>query len=283
MTDQAADLRTLSKPGSDFQARVDATRTVAVTSGKGGVGKTNVAVNLALALAREQSRVAILDADFGLANIDILLGLTPQLHLAHLLFGKATLSDILIDGPGGVTIVPASSGLERMTRLSSADKDSLWVRLHPLMARIDWLIIDTAAGIADSVMDFLARAEDVLLVCSDEPTSLVDAYALVKVLEKRQPGKTIRVVVNAVDSEGTAQAVFEKLRSVTLSFLKRDIDYLGWVAEDPAVPEAVRHQQAVFLHRPMCPASRSYVRLARRLAQTATPTGAGKHRRPGAD
>lgn len=267
MMDQASFLRTMSNRQGEFFQQAASTRILAVTSGKGGVGKTNVALNLAIALSHENRRVGLLDADFGLANVDVLLGLAPRNHLAHLIFGDATLDDIVLEGPGGVAIVPASSGLERMANLSGSEKNMLWAKLHPLLARLDLLMIDTAAGISSTVMDFLVRAEMILLVCSEEPTSLVDAYALVKVLEKRSPGKRILVVVNSVESEERALEVFNQLNQVIGRFLKREAEFLGWVVFDEAVTQAVRKQKAVMDWKPMAPASRSYVRLARKLLQ----------------
>lgn len=275
MNDQASHLRELTRMQEDSFARAERTRIVAVTSGKGGVGKTNVATNLAIALAKTGSRVGVLDADFGLANIDVLLGLSPKQHLAHLLFGDATLEDILLPGPEGITIIPASSGMERMASLSDRDKDLLWVKLHPVLARLDWLIIDTAAGISNMVMDFLVKAHEILLVCSDEPTSLVDAYALVKVLEKKAPGKSVHLVANSMQSAEQAEEIHRQLNMVTQNFLRRDIDFLGYVAFDGNVMEAVRKQQAVMAWKPLSPASRSFVRLARRLQEIFEARAAG--------
>ncbi len=265
MKDQASQLREMSNHNDDFYSRAESTRILAVTSGKGGVGKTNVSVNLSIALAKENWRVGIFDADLGLANIDVMLGLTPQLHLGHLLFGNATLDDILLEGPSGVTIVPASSGLEKMVSLSDYEQGILWSKLYPLLARLDCLLIDTAAGISRMVLDLLAKADPILLVVSDEPTSMVDAYALVKVLEKRVAGKRIEVIVNSVESEEEGLDIFTKLNTVTQNFLKRELDYLGWVAYDNKISEAVRAQKAIMEWKPLSPASRSYIRLARKL------------------
>ena len=266
MNDQASDLREITLQREDFYGRAAAAHVVAVSSGKGGVGKTNLAVNLSISLANLGNRVCILDADFGLANIDVLLGLAPKEHLAHVLFGDARLDDIILEGPAGISIIPASSGMEKMTNLTPRDKDLLWAKLHGVMARMDWLIIDTAAGISPMVMDFLVRAEEVLLVCNVEPTSLVDAYALVKVLEMRSAGKPVRMVVNGVYTDAEGREVHGQLNQVTESFLHRTVDYLGWVAFDDNVPAAVRMQRAVTDWKPGCAASRSYVRLAKALA-----------------
>lgn len=265
MADQASQLREMAGVHLDFFSRVSNARVLAVTSGKGGVGKTNLAVNLSIALSRNGGKVAILDADFGLANIDVLLGLTPRFHLAHLLYGDATLDDIVLQGPGGVLIVPASSGLERMVNMSDWEKELLWTKLYPLLSRVDWLIVDTAAGISNMVTDFLVKAHEVILVCSDEPTSLVDAYALVKVLESKSAGKTIQMVVNNVDSDAEGREIHRQLSRVVQNFLKREIDYLGWVASDTDVPEAVRRQQALMEWSPGSDAAKSYMRLARKL------------------
>ena len=162
---------------------------LAITSGKGGVGKTNVVVNLAVSLGRMRHRVVVLDADFGLGNVDVLLGLAPDAHLGHVLSGEKAMHEILVDGPEGIRVIPASSGLQELTVLSSVHWDRLSAGLRALSHECDFLLIDTAAGIADNVLEMLAGSERVLIVTSPEPTAVVDAYALIKVMTALDPEK----------------------------------------------------------------------------------------------
>src|SRR5664279_3515957 len=194
-SDQASRLRTMAK-GQPAEQPLFAARVVAITSGKGGVGKTNVVAGLALALAQLGQRVVVLDADFGLANLDILLGLSPEYTLEHVLRGEKLMEEILLDGPFGIKIIPASSGIQELTRLDSAAELRLIQGLQRISATNDWLLIDTAAGIHDSVIKLLMAAQEVLLVTTPEPTALVDAYAMVKVVHLRDPRKPLWLLVN---------------------------------------------------------------------------------------
>ncbi len=175
---------------------------MAIASGKGGVGKTNVVAGLAMALAQMGQRVVVLDADFGLANLDILLGLSPEYTLEHVLRGEKLMEEILLDGPFGIRIIPASSGIQELTRLDAAAEMRLVQGLQRISAGSDWLLIDTAAGIHDSVIKLLMAAQEVLLVTTPEPTALVDVYAMVKVVHLRDPHKPLWLLVNNAQSAG---------------------------------------------------------------------------------
>lgn len=239
---------------------------LAVTSGKGGVGKTNITVNVSLAMARLGYRVGVLDADFGLGNVDVMLGLTPQHHIGHVLAGERTIDEIVVRGPLGIEVVPASSGLQAMTAMSAAQRRRLDETLDGLRSRLDFLIMDTAAGISDNVVETVRMAERVVLVTSLEPSAVVDAYATAKVLTQMSPRTEIGVVVNAVRDGDEAALAFKQLEVAATRFLGRSLRYYGYVAEDRAVRDAVLLQRAVVDHLPQAAASRCFRILASRLA-----------------
>jgi len=239
---------------------------LAVTSGKGGVGKTNVTVNVALSLARLGYRVGLIDADFGLGNVDVMLGLTPENHLGHLLAGEKTLAEIVIRGPLGVEVIPASSGLQSITSMSPAQRTVLREALHAFASRLDFLLIDTAAGISDNVVETLRLAERVAIVTSLEPSAVVDAYATAKILTQTSPQTEIGVIVNSVRDGDEAGLAFRQLDIAASRFLGRSLRYYGFVAEDRAVRDSVLAQRAVVDHLPQAAASRCFRILASRLA-----------------
>ncbi len=256
---------------------------LAVTSGKGGVGKTNVVVNLAVALARLRNRVAILDADFGLGNVDVLLGLTPPTHLGHLLTGDKALDEVLVEGPHGIRILPASSGLRELTALSTRQWQRLNDGLDVLSSSVDFLLIDTGAGISNNVIDMITGADRVLVVTSLEPTSVVDAYAMVKILTGSSPGKELGLLVNGARDQAEADLVFRQLDVAATRFLHRRLQSYGFVPQDPAVREAVLLQRSVVAHAPQAPSSQSFRRLATRIASLAPLGGPGLRLVPHAD
>jgi flagellar biosynthesis protein FlhG len=239
---------------------------LAVTSGKGGVGKTNVTVNVGLALARLGYRVGILDADFGLGNVDVMLGLTPHCHIGHVLIGEKTLAEIVMTGPLGVQVIPASSGLQALTTMNLSQRATLREMLDAFRRQLDFLLIDTAAGISDNVIETLCLAERVALVTSLEPSSVVDAYATAKVLTQMSPSIEIGVVVNSVRDGDEAGLAFKQLDVAASRFLGRSLRYYGFIAEDRAVRDSVLVQRAVVDHQPQAVASRCFRILASRLA-----------------
>jgi flagellar biosynthesis protein FlhG len=262
---------------------------LAVTSGKGGVGKTNVTVNVGLALARLGFRVGILDADFGLGNVDVMLGLTPPSHIGHLLLGEKALTDIVITGPLGIQVIPASSGVQSMTTMTMSQRTKLRESLDEFRSRLDFLLIDTAAGISDNVIETLCLAERVVLVTSLEPSAVVDAYATAKVLTQTSPATEIGVVVNGVRGGDEAGLAFKQLDVAASRFLGRNLHYYGFIAEDRAVRDAVLVQRAVVDHLPQAVASRCFRILASRLAGLGRgpgglrlAVGAADHERPSA-
>ena len=247
--------------------------TIAVTSGKGGVGKTSVVVNLAVSIARLGRRVAILDADFGLGNVDVQLGLTPAWHLGHVLAGDKSIHDIMVTGPAGIRIVPAGSGLRELTALTAAQWRRLTAALEEVRAEVDFLLVDTAAGISGNVMDMLRGLEHVLVVTSMEPGAIVDAYAVMKLLTLAEPDRAVNVLVNGVRDREEAESVFRQLDVAAERFLHCRPRYQGFVPFDPAVRDAVLVQQSTVDLDPQCAASRSFRVLASRLVRLAPDGG----------
>jgi flagellar biosynthesis protein FlhG len=253
---------------------------LAVTSGKGGVGKTNVVINLAASLARLGHRVGIIDADFGLGNVDVLLGLTPTYHIGHVLTGEKTVADIMLPGPDGVRIVPAGSGIRELTALNSVQWRRFQTVLQSVSADLDFLLIDTAAGVSDNVVELLQLAQRVLVVTSFDPAAIVDAYALIKILTTSSNKKfDIGVVVNATRDGEEASLVFRQLDVAATKFLDRTLRFDGYVVHDPAVREAVIGQRPIVDHLPQSPASRCFRILASRVAGQ-TPDGGASLRTP---
>jgi flagellar biosynthesis protein FlhG len=248
---------------------------VAITSGKGGVGKTNVVINLASSLARLGNRVGIVDADFGLGNVDVLLGLTPEYHLGHFLSGEKTLDEITVEGPHGVRIIPAGNGIRALTRLGKQQWGAFESVIRRISEGLDFLLIDTGAGISDNVVELLLMAERVIVVTSFDPAAVVDAYAVIKILTGVAPDKEIGVIVNSTRNADEAQTVFRQLDVAAGKFLRRTLRFFGYIVHDPAVREAVLNQRLVVEQAPQAPASRCFRILASRLAGIAPHGGAG--------
>ncbi len=262
--DQAAELRSSNERMNLAPKAGHKVRVVSVTSGKGGVGKTNIVVNLAYALAKKGKRVMVLDADVGLANVDILLGLTPQYTIQHLLNGERGLSDILIEGPGGILVLPASSGIQELAELTREQRLQLLTAFETLDRKIDILVIDTGAGISSNVMYFNVAAHEIMVVVSPEPTSITDAYALMKVMSLRYAERHFFLLVNGVKDKKDADEVYEKLSMVAGRFLNISINYLGFIPYDNHVKKAVKRQKIVLENYPDAPVSRSFQALAER-------------------
>jgi len=241
-------------------------RVISVTSGKGGVGKTSVVANLALALCRMNKRVLILDADLGLANMDVMLGLNPRYTIQNVLRREKKIEEVIVTAPGGFKLLPAASGIQELTELDNGERLFLLNELDSIQDRFDVLLIDTAAGISSNVMYFNFAAMEKVVVVTNEPTSLTDAYALIKVLNNKYHQKRFKVLVNSARSAAEAQRIYRNLGLVADQFLgSPSLDYLGWIPYDKMVPAAVRQQQAVLQRYPDTPASKSIVGLAEKL------------------
>lgn len=227
-------------------------KAIAFTSGKGGVGKSNIAATAALLLAQRGKRVLLVDGDLGLANIDVLFGLTPRLTLQHVIRDGRGLDEAMVEGPCGITILPAGSGLQELTSLGPSQLDDLLAAFRLLDSQMDYILFDTPAGISLSVTAFLEPCDRVVLVTMPEPTALTDAYALIKVLAKRGRRDRISVLVNQA-AEAEARAIFRGLAWVTEQFLDQQLEYLGHVPRDPLAAEAVRRQRPIALTHPDAP------------------------------
>jgi len=243
------------------------TRVIAVTSGKGGVGKTNITANFAYLLSKMGQRTLLLDADVGLANIDVILGITPRYNLHHVLSGEKKLSEAVAEGPGGVKILPAASGISEMTELSKGQKFTLLEELDGLDEDFDFMLIDTAAGIAGNVMYFNMAAGEIIVVVSPEPTSLTDAYALIKVLYQGYAARRFTLLVNMAKDSSEAEGVYERLNNATNHFLDLPIEYLGYILHDPNVTKAVRKQRLLAEAFPDSKAVKNMFKIVRELCR----------------
>ena len=243
-----------------------------VTSGKGGVGKTNLSVNLALCLAQLNKRVALIDADLGLANVDVLLGLTPQKNLFHLFHEGASLREILFPTPYGFSILPASSGVSEMLTLSTDQKLELLEAVGELEDELDYLIVDTGAGISDNVLYFNLAAQERLVVLTPEPASLTDAYALIKMLKLTHGVEHFKVCVNMAPDLKTAKDMFIRLHQACDHFLSGvSLDLVGVIPRDTGVRKAVVQQLPFCVSEPQSPAAKAVMQLARSITAWEAP------------
>lgn len=275
LNDQAAGLRAMQsnqnqKPISEAKSPV---RVIAVASGKGGVGKTNVSVNLGIALSKQGNRVLLMDADMGLANVDIMLGLQTEFNLSHVLDGQKTLREVIVDGPSGLKVIPAASGVRRMAQLSAMENAGIINAFSELSNELDVLIVDTAAGIADSVVSFCRAAQEVVVVVTDEPASITDAYALIKVLSRDYQLTRFRLLANMSRSSAHGQQLYEKLAKVCEQFLDVSLDYLGTVPFDHDLRESVQKQVPVTVHRPNSVSAKAFNGMAQKIETWPIPRG----------
>jgi flagellar biosynthesis protein FlhG len=249
---------------------IDTARSIAVTSGKGGVGKTQISANLALLLARRGQRVLLVDADLGLASLDLALGVHPQADLLSVVRGQCELSEILVEAAHGVQLVPACPGRYEMANLQSAERERLHIALRELAKRFDTLIIDTGAGIGANSVGFASLANEILLVTTPDPTSLRDAYAMAKVLHRRAGVETMQVVANQVSSEAGGLEVYERLQGIARRFLSLELEYLGCVPKDESVPRAIANGEPYVIGAPRCKAARALESVANKLIHRST-------------
>lgn len=281
MLDQAEHLRAMVKSMQKsmrdqlLEQKPRRCRVIAVTSGKGGVGKTNISVNLAVTLARARYRVVLMDGDMGLANVDVLLGAYSRYDLSHVVRGEMTLEEIVIEGPEGLKIIPGGSGVEEMANITPSALMRLLDEVAHLDRQADYLFIDTGAGISAQVMLPLLAAEEVLLVTTPEPTSLTDAYGLIKVFHKQQGRGRIKVIVNMARNEQEGRAAGERLQKAVRTFLGRDLENLGYVTMDKAVRNAVSRHQPYVTAYPNSQAALNTVRIASELGGVPCHTAQG--------
>lgn len=245
---------------------MNSTMSIAILSGKGGVGKTNLSLNLGFALYQSGFKSLLMDCDMGLANLDVLLGITPEGNLQDVLLGEATMESVLHPvQPDGLDVLPAASGVPELNDLNPDRKSLLLERLEPILGKYDFVFMDIGAGISDTVQTFASMAAMRIIVITPEPTSLTDSYALIKVLNKRFGLTDFRVVVNDCSTPKEAQQAFEKLAGACQHFLKVDIKLLGHVRMDPKLPEAVCRQQPLMSYAPGSPAAQDIQAIAGRL------------------
>jgi len=274
LNDQAAGLRAMQSNHLPTDKPVGTpVRVIAVASGKGGVGKTNVSVNLGISLSKLGNRVLLMDADMGLANVDIMLGLQTKYNLSHVLDGEKTLKEIIVEGPAGLKIIPAASGVRRMAQLSAMENAGIINAFSDLSGELDVLLIDTAAGIADSVVSFCRAAQEVVVVVTDEPASITDAYALIKVLSRDYQVTRIRLLANMSRSEQHGKQLFSKLSRVCEQFLDVSIDYLGTIPFDHDLRDAVQKQSPVTVSHPNSLASQAFKEVAYSVDSWPVPKG----------
>lgn len=277
--DQAERLRNIIKKQDLQPDRERVAKVITVTSGKGGVGKTSLSVNLAIQLSRMGKRVVIFDADFGLANIEIMLGLRPKYNLADLMYRGKSIEDIITYGPENIGFISGGSGINELANLSRDQVFSLIQRLGELDRIADVIIVDTGAGISDTVLEFVAASEEVLLVATPEPTSITDAYALLKTLNRKasyKPEKTVvKMVANQVRGEKEATELFEKLGVVVGKFLDIEVEFLGSVPYDKNMQRAVMHQAPVCISKPESESARAVRNIACRIEDVMLEEKAG--------
>ncbi|HUB24575.1 MAG TPA: MinD/ParA family protein [Tepidisphaeraceae bacterium] len=270
IVDQASKLRDLvassqSPSAVNAASKPPRARVIAVTSGKGGVGKSNVSVNLAVQFASRGREVVLLDADLGLANADVLCNVDLPCNLAHVIARRKTLMEVMVRGPGGFGLIGGASGLARMADLTDYDRQRLVDALASLEDQTDLILIDTGAGISPNVLSFTRAADHVLVVTTPEPTAITDAYAVIKVIARERGGKTISLLVNQARTEAEAKVVYDRIAAVARQFLQVQVLDAGHIPADAQVPAAVRKRVPFLLAAPECPASRSIGAIASRL------------------
>jgi flagellar biosynthesis protein FlhG len=266
-SDQAAPLRQFMSEDTDPSEGIKRGRSLAILSGKGGVGKTNIAVNLALAAGHDGARVAVLDADLGLANVDILFGMMPRYNLSHVITGEKRLEDVIVTVDENVKIIPGGAGVQSLAELDPLRREQLLEKLLVLEKSEDFLIVDTAAGIYESVLSFALAVETVLLVTTPEPTAIRDAYGVLKALSRTEAGrkKDIRLIVNMAYNEEDAQSVAERIQMAANQFLGMSVPFAGYIPWDPNIRKAVQKRRPFYLSYPSTAASKALASIARRL------------------
>ena len=256
-------------------SRGNAMQVIAVTGGKGGVGKTNIAVNLAVSMSMEGLDVMLFDADLGLANVDVVLGMQPKYTLADVVSGEKTLADVVVDGPEGLRVIPAASGVAKMVEMQSSDQERLIRQLSDQLMPPDVLIVDTGAGIDQTVQTFVAACQSAVLVVCDEPASLTDAYALMKVLRAKKDIRRFEILANQVDNPLQGKQLFERISNVCDRYLDVELGYLGGIPTDMYLRRAVQERRALVSAYPRSPAATAIRDAGRRLNRQAPRSESG--------
>jgi flagellar biosynthesis protein FlhG len=272
--DQASKLRQLVRQESDRPGR--RARVIAVTSGKGGVGKSNLSVSLSLAAASMGRDVVLIDCDLGLANVDVLLDLQVRHNLSHLISGEASLSDVLVPAPGGLRVLPGAAGVSQMADLTDVEQRILLEALDSLVASSELVVLDTGAGISRRVVEFCLASGEVIVVTTPEPTAIADAYAMIKVLGQTDPGIKIWLIVNMANHRGEAEQILERIILLSRRFMGLEVERAGYVLSDPRVPHAVRRRLPFSLAYPSCHAAVCVAEVARTLGFARSREGSGE-------
>ncbi|MDR1929353.1 MAG: MinD/ParA family protein [Treponema sp.] len=273
MEDQAEKLREMMRRNSSYEKPVKGkekkTRIITVTSGKGGVGKTNVAVNMALAYARMGKKVTVMDADLGLANVNVMLNMIPKFNLYHVIRKQKTMKEIMVDTEYGISIVAGASGFSKIANLDDSERQYFISELETL-SQADIIIIDTSAGISSNVLDFVAAADDTVIITTPEPTAITDAYGIIKVIasEINSLNMGLKLVVNRVKNAAEARKVADRMINITGQFLNLNVDYLGFIFEDSSVAQAVQRQKPFMVMDPRCRASQCVQHIVGRMDKT---------------
>ncbi|ODJ85975.1 flagellum site-determining protein YlxH [Candidatus Thiodiazotropha endolucinida] len=263
--DQATGLRRMINP--------EPVRVIAVTGGKGGVGKTSISANLGVAFAELGRRVMLLDADLGLANLDVILGLHAERNLSHVMQGECTLEDVMVTGPKGMRVVPGASGIQHMAEMTPAENAGLIHAFSEVANDVDVLLIDTAAGISDLVISFSRAAQEQIVVVCDEPASITDAYAIIKLLNREHGISRFRILANMVKSVQEGRDLYNKMCRVTDQYLDVMLNYMGSIPYDEQLRKAVRSQKPVVEAYPRSRVSQAFKNLAKKADNWPVPSG----------
>lgn len=277
VSDQADGLRRRKNLSKIRKKEAGPVRVIAISSGKGGVGKTSTSINLSVALSKLGNRVVLMDADMGLANVDVMLGLSSNKNLSDVVSGKASLSEIMIDGPEGIKIIPSSSGVQRMAETNSRENSGIIHTFSEIEDEMDCLIIDTAAGITDGVTSFCRAAQDVIVVITDEPSSFTDAYALIKVLKKKYRVSIFNILCNSVKDIKQGEALFQRFHSVCEQFLGVNVRYLGTIPYDPILKIAIQKQKSIVSAKPSAVSAVNYMSIAKKIDSKPIPSSITGH------
>jgi len=282
MEDQAEKLRELmrnktgghEKPPKNKEPKK--TRVITVTSGKGGVGKTNVSVNLALAYARTGKKVIVMDADLGLANVNVMLNMIPKFNLYHVIRKQKTMKEIMVETEYGISIVAGASGFSKIANLNEAERQYFIEELNTL-SMADIVIIDTSAGVSSNVLDFVAAADDTVIITTPEPTSITDAYGIIKIIatEINSLNMGLKLVVNRVKNAAEATKIADRMINITSQFLNLKLEYLGFIYDDSAVSQAVLKQRPFMVVDPKCKASLCVQHIVGRMEKIDVKDGGG--------